>query len=148
MHAQSGASKLMMPVMILAGLGMLVLLQFGFIFMLLAMLPSIVAYYSDHEPGKPAFQMVFICNFSATLPSIMPMIQASLKMRHYDVSFILEDSKVWLIVYGGAAIGWGLVFLSRTIANVVISITYDYNRVELEKFQEKLVREWGEDITK
>lgn len=148
MHRQAGVSKLMLPVFILLGIALLVMLQFGFIFLLLATLPSFVAYYIDADKGKPTFKIVAACNFAATLPSIMPMIRASLKMKHYDVSYVLQDPDVWLIVYGGAALGWGIVYSCRIMANAVISIIYDYNRESLEQFQGKLVREWGEDITK
>ena len=62
------------------------LMQFGFIFLMLAMLPSVVAWFIDRDPNKPAFRIVGACNLAATLPSLMPLIKAAMHMEHYDIS--------------------------------------------------------------
>lgn len=143
---ERGASKLMMPLLFIVSAALIVLTQFGFIFLLLALLPSIVAYYVDNEPGSPIFKIVFTCNFAATLPSIMPMLTAAVQLKHFSVTPLLQDPYAWLFVYSGAAAGWALIFLCRFVARLIVSMMYEYNVATLEKFQEHLVEEWGQQI--
>lgn len=140
------ASKAAVPVLILVSIALIVLLQLGFIFLLLALLPSVAAYFIDTNAGKPLFKTVLSCNFAATLPSLAPMIRASIHLHHYDVAPILQDPLIWLFVYSGAAAGWGLIFLCRFIARFIVTIMYEYSITSLENLQRHLVEEWGPQI--
>ena len=120
------SGKLLKPVLAVASLLFIVLLQYGFIFLLIALLPAIVAYFIDHTPGRAAFKVVVLCNVDA--------------MR------VMGDPFVWLTVYGGAAIGWGLIFLCRFIARFFVVLYFEYQVVSLERFQKKLLSEWGDQI--
>jgi len=139
-------AKLMLPLLLIIGIALIVLLQFGFIFLLLAMLPSIVAFYIDHQPAKPAFKTVFSCNLAATLPSLVPMLAAGIKLRHYDTSAVLGNPGTWLIVYSGAAAGWCLIYLCRYVARFTVMLSYEYNIAVLESQQKRLIEEWGQQI--
>ncbi|MBY0408387.1 MAG: hypothetical protein K2Q01_11915, partial [Rickettsiales bacterium] len=48
-----------------------VLLQSGFLFLLLALMPSIMAYIVDSDPRKNSFKVVFAGNVSAALPTVI-----------------------------------------------------------------------------
>jgi hypothetical protein len=139
-------NKAFLPLMIVVGAAAIVLLQFGFIFLLLALLPSFMASYVDTEAGKPAFKTVFACNLAATLPYLVPMLEAGVKLRHYDTSAILDNPSTWLFVYSGAAAGWCLIYLCRFIARFVVMMMYEYNIAMLEAQQKRLLEEWGQQI--
>ncbi len=76
-HEGRMMSKAIMPLLLIISVMLIVLLQFGFIFLLLALLPSLVALFIDRDAGKPTFKIVLACNFAATLPSLVPMLEAS-----------------------------------------------------------------------
>jgi len=139
-------SKAFLPLLLVVGAAMIILLQFGFIFLLLALLPSVVAFYIDRDVGKPAFKTVLSCNLAATLPSLVPMLDAGIRMRHYDTSAVLSNPSTWLIVYSGAAAGWCLIYLCRYIARFTVMLFYEYNIAMLEGQQKRLIEEWGQQI--
>lgn len=137
--------KAMMPILAVGGLAGIVLLRGGFIFLLLAMLPSVMAYYMDHTADKSMFKTVFACNFAATLPTLTPLLQGS---KHFDIGTIMTTPMVWLFVYGGAAAGWCLIFLCRLVSRLFIVLLYEYKIATLEKIQKKLTDEWGTQLQK
>ncbi|MDE3016262.1 MAG: hypothetical protein KGI29_04990 [Pseudomonadota bacterium] len=125
---------------------LVVTLQLGVVFLLLALLPAMMAWFTDRDKGKPTFKVVAACNLAATLPSLAPILQATLHMRHYDVGPLMGDPANWLYVYSGAAAGWGLVYLCRFIALFVVTLMYEYHAASLENAQKRLVDEWGQQI--
>jgi hypothetical protein len=80
----------------------IVILQFGFIFLMGALLPSLAAYYVDNTRGKHAFKTVFACNLAATLPSLTPMVHSLLNFQHYDALPLLLNANAWLFIYMGS----------------------------------------------
>jgi hypothetical protein len=126
--------------------GLIILLQFGFVFLLLALLPAIMAFFVDHHPGRPVFKTVLTTNFAATLPYLVPMLLTGLHFKYNDISAVITSPRIWLVVYGGAAAGWCLVYLCSFIARFLLIITYEYKTIALERFQKKLLDEWGQQI--
>jgi hypothetical protein len=141
-----GISKAYIPLICTVMAGLIVILQFGFVFLLMALLPAIMAYFVDHYPGKPVFKTVLAANFTGTLPSLLPMLSAGLQFKYNDISATLTNPRVWLVVYGAAAAGWCLIYLCRLIARFLLIIAYEYRIVSLERFQKKLVEEWGQQV--
>lgn len=123
-----------------------VVLQVGFIFLLLALMPSIVAFYTDTDRKRSIFKIVGSGNLAATLPTLIPMLKSAMRMKRYDIESVIIDPKIWMLIYMGAAAGWGLIYLSRFISRFVVTMTYEYNINNLKKQQSKLVEEWGDDI--
>lgn len=148
MSKEAGASgnKIMLSGLIAASLIAIVLLQFGFIFILIALLPCMVAYFIDRDEYKSAFRVVLLCNVAALLPSLLPMLSSAIHMERYDVMKLVTDPIVWLVIYAGAAMGWCLIFLCRFIARFIIILYFDYQIGALERFQNKLLVEWGDRI--
>lgn len=142
----SGISKAYIPLLLTIAGVLIIVLQFGFIFLLLALLPAIVAYFIDNHQGKPIFKTVLACNFTGTLPSLVPMFKSGLEFQYHDVTSTMMNPRVWLFVYGGAAAGWGLIYLCRFIAHFILIIVYEYKVLSLERFQKKLVEEWGQQV--
>lgn len=138
-------SAMLSLVLIMAGV-LIVLMQFGFIFLLLALMPSIVAYYTDPHPRKTSFKIVFAGNVSAAMPTLMPMIKAGLNMHPVDVVSVVQDPAVWMFIYLGAAAGWALIYLCKFIARFVVTMSFEYSIKSLENEQQMLVEEWGQDV--
>jgi hypothetical protein len=124
----------------------IIAIQFAFLFILLAMLPAIMAWFMDRTPDRSAFKTVFSCNLAGLLPSIMPIIKQAGSMKYQNIAGVMGDPKIWLMIYGGAAAGWCLVFLCRLIANLVITVRTEYHILGLERMQKKLAAEWGKRV--
>lgn len=136
----------MVPVLLMFSFAAVILLQIGFIFIMLAMIPTLIAYFMDNNPGMPMFKTVLACNLAAILPVIEPMLKAAFNMENFDAVSLMSNPMNWIMVYGGATLGWALVFLCRIIASFVMTIVYEYRVAALERTQKKLVEEWGQNI--
>lgn len=134
------------PLFLLLVLGSILMFQIGAVFLLVALMPTLVKYFIDTDPGKPGFKIVGACNLAATLPYINPMVRSALQFKHFDSMSLMGDPSVWLFVYSGAAAGWCLIYLCRFVARMIVTVLYQYNIASLEKLQDELVHEWGQQI--
>ena len=139
-------NKLIKPLLIILAIVLAVLLQMGFILLILTLLPAVIAYYIDNAPGKPTFKTIVTCNLAGTLSWLMPMAVAASKLNRYDSHELITDVRVWLMAYGAAAVGWCLIYICGFMARFFVAALYEYNAASLEKFQKKLVEEWGDEI--
>lgn len=126
----------------------IIVLRYAFVFMLLALLPAIVAFFIDSTPKKKVFNTVLAANLAGTLLPLSPVLSNILNITYGDVGPLINNPLVWLMVYSSAAAGWSLVFFCRYITRVLLSVSYAYRAQSLEKQQAKLIEEWGEDIKK
>lgn len=140
--------KALIPALFVVSAVGVVVLKMGFIFMLLALLPAILSYFVDTDPGKSMFKTVFTCNFAATLPWTIPIVKAGFSMESYNVTNLMTSPTVWMFVYLGAAAGYALVFLCRLIAKFILIVTYEYRIARLEMIQKRLLDEWGDAINR
>lgn len=138
--------RIYLIVLLLFSLGMIVILQFGFIFLMVAMLPSFVAYFIDPQPDKPRFKVVLNCNIAATFPMLAPMFEASIHFQPYDITVLVSNPNIWVFIYGGAAIGWCLIYLCGQLAQYIVGARNEFLIYQIEEQQQKLVDEWGPDI--
>ena len=147
MNSKNGKlNKILLPVMLICCFAAVVILQLGFIFIMLAMVPTLVAYFVDNHPGLPLFKTVGACNIATLLPVIEPMLDAIVHSEAIKPVELMSNPMNWLIVYGGAALGWALVFLCKIIGSFIMTIIYEYRIVSLERTQKKLIEEWGQNI--
>jgi hypothetical protein len=148
MAAKGGGfiSKLYLALLLMVSGFLIVVLQFGFIFLLVALLPSMVAYFVDLDPQKSKFKVVFSCNLAATFPTLAPMFQAGIQLRRYDISVLTSNPDIWLIIYGGAAAGWCLLYLCNQLAYFVVGARNEYIIRNIEDEQKRLVSEWGVQV--
>ena len=115
--------------------------------MLLALMPSVMAYIGDTDPRKNSFKVVFSGNISAALPTLMPMVKTAFGSHKFDVMTAISDPMVWLFIYLGAGAGWALIYLCKFISRVVVKMSFEYHIKSLENVQQMLVEEWGQEIT-
>lgn len=144
--AKTKLNKILLPLLLIFCFAAVVILQLGFIFIMLAMLPTLVAYFMDNHHGLPLFKTIGACNLSALLPVIAPMIEAVVYPDPFDPVEFMSNPMNWLIVYGGAALGWVLIFLCRIIGSFIMTLMYEYRIASLERMQKKLIEEWGQNI--
>lgn len=138
--------KLAMPLLGVICLVMIVLMRQGFIFVLFSLLPSITAFFVDNIKGRPTFKTVLICNLAGMLPWLVPMLISAAHLRSHDTASVMANPFVWLVVLGSAGVGWCLIYICSFMARFFIAALYEYNAVSLERFQKKLVEEWGDEI--
>lgn len=144
--ALSSRSKALLPGVIFMLICCIFVLRFGTMILLLFIIPSILAFLIDRKQGKPSFRVIAACNFSAALPYIIPILQFSLKKQYAEAGKVVEDPMVWAYIYAAAGAGWAMLYLSGIVARMITLMHYDYSIKLLEKKQEILEREWGEDI--
>lgn len=138
--------KLITPLMIIVCILLIALLQLGFIFLILALLPSITAYFIDDDYDLTTFRTIFACNLAATIPTLTPMFISGLKLKHYEIGSIIGNPNVWIFIYGGAAVGWVMIHFSSQVARIILDIQYKLRRTSLEKTQVKILDEWGDNV--
>lgn len=137
-------AKLAMPLIVVGSIAMIVLLRVGYLFVLLALLPSIVAWFADREPEKIVAKTVFACNFAGLMPFIVKLALTGSDTA--SVLHIIGAPTVWLIIFSCAAAGWALVWVCSQIAHAVLHVFYRGQIAYLEGVQAKLVEEWGPQI--
>lgn len=142
----SARNKALLPGMIFLLLIIIFILRFGAIILILTVIPSIVAFFLDHQPRKPGFKIVAACNLSAALPFIVPIVDFSLKKQYSEAGMVMDDAMTWVFIYCGAGAGWGMIYLSKFVARVITLMHYEYGVSVLEKKQELLIKEWGDEI--
>jgi hypothetical protein len=139
-------SKLFMPVVIVNCVVLALVMKLGFIFVLLAMLPTVAAYYIEQNNGKPAFKVIAACNLAAAMHTLLPMLSKAIQFEKIELLPIMTSPRIWLVIYGGAALGWCLIFICRYLARFIVIMYFDHQTTTLERFQKKLLEEWGAQI--
>ncbi len=119
-------------------------MQQVFIFILIGLMPGIVANITDGRPGRFASKTVVAFNIAGMLQYLVAIFVSGTPNEIAD-NLILKP-EVWLMIYGFAAFGWALVFIVPHIVQLYLEITANYTVKKLLSFQETLVKEWGETI--
>ncbi len=119
-------------------------LRTGFIFFILAVLPSFVAFYIDRSASRATFHTVFACNLSGALPFLGQIIRNGAAQA--EIQTVMTDTTNWLIIYAAAAFGWLLVYAAPAFAQGFINMLH-YNQIaRLERMQRKITAEWGKEV--
>lgn len=135
---------LFMVLAIPGSLALIFFLQAGFIFIILGLMPALVAYFVDGYTGKPTFKCVLFCNMSGMLPTFNDVLRS--ESAAATMQNLMGDGYTWFLVYGGAMCGYGLLLFARVFTQIALTVA-DQTRVEmLTKKQEQLTEEWGEDV--
>ncbi len=122
----------------------IVLLNVGFIFLLLGFLPTLVAYFVDETPRKDLYKTVRATNLAGMLPALAAMTKTSYPGASLQIA--MSNPNTWMMVYGSAAIGWVLIWLCRWIAYLSGLAAGEARIILLERAQEDLAEEWGDEL--
>jgi hypothetical protein len=125
--------------MLAVGLGSPTLLMF----MVIGFGPTIAAGLIDRDPERHAAIAVGAMSLGAMIPLILGQLTEKAN-SHYSVLF---DPFAWLTVYAAAGIGWAVHTTIPVVAVMMSDTRAEWRRKELQKLQESLVEEWGQEVT-
>jgi hypothetical protein len=117
-----------------------------FVFILIALLPGIVAGLTDTRAGKFASKTVIAFNVAGMVQFLGAILMGG--SPNLTATEVIYDARTWMQIYGFAAFGWGVVFAIPHITQLYLEITATYTVKKLKKFQDALVDEWGEAVKK
>lgn len=83
-------------------------------------------------------------NLAGTLPFLATLAERGGRM---DVATaLLGDVFTWAIMLGAAAMGMGVIWACPRIAVAITRLTNAMNRGDIERDQQRLLEEWGEEV--
>lgn len=137
----SGASGL---VFVMAGLGGFAVISPGAVgAILLCMLPTFVLLFGDSDGlQKMRAQCVGYLNAAAAFPYVI-------NIYNEKTTFLSEvmDMRIFLVTWGAALIGTFLQYAAPVIAAQFLQIIADEKLNKIKNLKEKLVNEWGPEVT-
>jgi hypothetical protein len=107
-------------------------------------LPTLVTLVIDRYPRHYLTRCVGCLNFAGVAPYLV-----KIWMHHTTLAAMqmLTNPYAWLVMYGGAAMGW-IVFLSApSIAWLQVELMGAHRIKVLKARQRQLLEEWGEEVS-
>lgn len=127
------------PLIVYLGFGTFVLACGG-------MLPTLVAYIVDRRGDRHAVKTVGYMNGCGVAIVAEEMWAGEHTWRR--ALDLLGDPVNWLIMFGAAAVGWVLFFALPPMVKAYMKVTQELRLKTLTNQQEKLLKEWGEDVSR
>ncbi len=143
---RKGMRKKWKILLILFTLFSMAFLRTGFVFIFIAMLPSIVVYWLDQSEHRYLFRSIFYCNCSGLLPYLAKLIKWG--PTSGNLQEIMDSASTWIIVYGAAFVGYLLTIIAPLAAQALIGGMHQTQVRGLQRAQKKIEKEWGNEITK
>ncbi len=134
-----------MILLILGSIGSIAIFKTGFIFLMIALLPSIVAYYLDRTSSKTRYHTVLACNLSGVIPYMAEILRNNGTQGGY-VTELMSDPFTWLVVYASAGFGWLLLFATPIFAQFIISMFNSGQMARYQSIQDRMVKDWGKEV--
>lgn len=132
------------PMMFIGSIGLAILLKLSFIFFLAGILPSVVAGIVDVSPKRQKFKTVMAFNISGIVPYLAGLWKQGNSAE--AVYTLVSQPGTWLIVYGAAAAGWGMVWLAPRAGMLLMEVFARGQIARFQHLQKRLVEEWGPEI--
>jgi len=108
------------------------------------MLPSGVAYLIDTHPRRHATKTVAWMNLAGALIVAFELWESDTSLATtFD---LLGDPVNWVIMLGGAGVGWVIHFTVPGIVLRYLDMSLDRQRKRLREQQEELEKEWGKEV--
>jgi hypothetical protein len=140
--AQSTASKVIGGLLLLGAciwvLPTVLLLTIG-------MAPTIAAFFTDRRREKYAA----FCVGAMNLLGVLPVALGMWTREHTMESAMRSIANVFnlFLMYGTAAIGWGLYSVTPAIVAFVLRLQIERRITKMQGYQQELIDEWGEGVT-
>lgn len=115
-----------------------------FLFAFLGFLPGMASILWDKKPGRFASKTVCAFNITGMFPYMLAM--GSSGSPDVVARNTLVDPFSWILIYGFAAFGWGIIYLIPQITLIFLETRSKFMIKKMEKFQAELLDEWGEEI--
>ncbi len=126
-------SKRLSFALIILSIFLITFMRTGFVFFILAILPSIVAYYLDRSAQRYTFHTVFACNLAGTLPFVGQIVKNGAAQA--EIQIVMGDTLNWLIIYAAAGFGWLLVYAAPAFAQGFINVLHENQISRLQRMQ-------------
>lgn len=110
------------------------------------LLPTVIALFIDMKTGKSESIAVGTLNVAGVLPFIANLWVAGHTLA--KALAIVTDVYAWLVMYGAAAAGFGLLQVMPQAAMKAIDALSRRRVQKIKDRQQKLIKEWGSDIIK
>jgi hypothetical protein len=114
------------------------------VFLLLAMLPSVVAFIVDRTPYRYAWVSVAGLNFAGVAPYLMKLWFEAHSLS--NALHILSNPFDLIVMYGAAGLGWVLHMSLPPVVGAWLDVTSQRRLSHLRAIQRKLLTEWGEEV--
>ncbi len=131
--------------LIVLSLTLMVLLRTGFMFVIIGILPAVVAYYVDVTAERYAFKTILAANLCGIMPFLEKMLITGPSSA--VLQSIMGDAINWLIIYGSAMMGWLLVQICPSLAQTMVIGFHQSQVSRITHLQTKIVGEWGKEVT-
>ncbi|MFC4350960.1 hypothetical protein ACFOW6_05330 [Fodinicurvata halophila] len=142
---KGGISWMRISAGVMLGIPALVILFPTFIVLCVTMLPSLVAFIADRQPDRHTAMTVSLLNFCGALPALVKLWAMGQSLSAAVI--LISDLMVWLTAYGAAATGWLILMLAMPLCFTYYSLLTQSRLKQYRQRQEKLVQEWGQDVT-
>lgn len=145
--AQSKGLRFLKKVIIVLMGGILAVVSpYALTFVILAMLPGVVAMCVDKGAHKYASNTVIVLNFVGVLPFLFEMWKS--QEVGETAQRMIMDMSIWLFVYGAAAFGWVLIWGMPQMGAALLLARAEARVNKMRQMQQELVEEWGDKIIK
>jgi len=114
------------------------------ILLMVAMLPTVVAYVVDTNKEKTLALTVGFMNFAGALPFILRLWSGGQNM--VNLSDIISDPLTVVIIYASSGVGYLIDWVVTDAASSFIVKRSNGRMKAIKKQQAKLIERWGESI--
>lgn len=144
MRQRISKSRMLFYIMLVVGLTFV--LRYAILLLLLGMLPTFVARYVDRSEDGNNSRVIGTCNFAGVMPFIADLFKQGITSD--SVYSTMFDPAAWLVMYGAAAFGWGLVLFFPKAVYFLMETVQDSSVKTLQAKQQQIVDEWGLEVEK
>ncbi len=127
-----------------ASLVLIFWLKITYIFILIALMPSIISYFIEMSSTRSPFKTVFACNLAGLIPLLIDLILQGNSPAM--VMNMMASINTWVIVYGSALLGWLLITAAPLATTFFIEFVNKTYVTRLRDQQKDLMEEWGPEI--
>jgi predicted transporter len=113
--------------------------------LVIGMFPTVAAFFADRRKEKYAAFTVGLMNLCGVLPFALNMWVvggANMNTATAQIGNVFN----WLIMYGAAAMGWGIYYVTPGIVAMFLKLQIDRRIAKLQSYQQELIEEWGNGI--
>lgn len=114
------------------------------IFIIIGMMPSIVAYYGDTSKTRLYFRALAAANLAGVIPFAGDMMTRGNSLSGF-IS-VSTQPMTWLTVFGSAIFGSLLMVTCPMLARYFLDLTQQNRIITIEQKQKRIVEEWGEEV--
>ena len=108
------------------------------------MLPTGVALIVDRQPRRYLAWAVGASNLAGMMWPVAALLRSDPSLG--GALHMLADPRNWLVMYGGAAIGWGLNEAMPMLARAFLEFRANEAERKLRRRAAQITEEWGEDV--